>query len=284
MYYCNVFDLKSKYKPQGDQPTAIEALTKNLKAGKRFQTLLGVTESCKTFVTANVIANINKPTLIIAHNKTLAAQLYQEYRDFFPNNAVEYFVSYYDYYQPESYIPSTDTYIEKDADINEEIDKMRLSTTASILSRKDVIVVASVSCIYNIGSPIEYAKQIIRIKGGMKMRLSDLLFRLNELHYNRNDFDFKRGTYRVKGDTVDIFPAYTDFAIRLEILENIVISIKFFDPVSGRFLTTSNTSTHTKAEKDFSNTITNTDEITILPAKHYVAPKDRMQKAIQEAI
>ncbi len=284
-----MFKLKSKYKPTGDQPKVIDTLTKNFLNNKRNQTLLGVTGSGKTFVTANIIANLNKPTLVIAHNKTLAAQLYQEYREFFPNNAVEYFVSYYDYYQPESYIPSTDTYIEKDSNINEEIDKMRLSTTASLLSRNDVIVIASVSCIYNIGSSIEYAKQIIRLKTGMIFRFNDLLSRLNSLHYDRNDFDFKRGTYRVKGDTIDVYPAYQSFAIRIELLENKITSIKHFDPITGAFLyyntigDIKNKAKLTKAEEDFIKSDTQQQyETTILPAKHYVAPKENYKKAIQQ--
>ena len=188
-----MFQLQSTYKPAGGQPDAIQKLIDGVKKGDDEQTLLGVTGSGKTFVVANLIQEVQKPTLIISHNKTLAAQLYQEFRDFFPNNAVEYFVSYYDYYQPESYLPATDTYIEKDSDINEEIDRLRLSTTASLITRKDVIVVASVSCIYNLGSPIEYMKQIVELAKGMKIRLQDILLRLNQLYYERNDIDFQRG-------------------------------------------------------------------------------------------
>ncbi|MFZ2664283.1 MAG: DEAD/DEAH box helicase family protein, partial [Patescibacteria group bacterium] len=194
-----MFKIQSPFKPTGDQPQAIEKLTKNLEKGKNDQVLLGVTGSGKTFVMANVIKNIKKPTLVVSHNKTLAAQLYQEFREFFPNNAVEYFVSYYDYYQPESYIPSTDTYIEKDSAINEKIDKLRLSATTSLMTRKDVIVVSSVSCIYNLGSPAEYSKVAIELRKGMKLRLNDLLIRLSQTHYERADYDFKRGTYRVVG-------------------------------------------------------------------------------------
>lgn len=277
------FELVSPYKPTGDQPKAIEALLNDFKR-KQYNTLLGVTGSGKTFVTANIIASLNKPTLIIAHNKTLAAQLYQEYRDFFPNNAVEFFVSYYDYYQPESYIPSTDTYIEKDADINEEIDRLRLSATASLLSRKDVIVISSVSCIYNLGSPVEYAKQMIRLKSGMKIKFNDLLFRLSELQYNRNDLDFQRGSYRLKGDTIDIYPANQSFAIRIELLEDIIGNIKYFDPITGEYLTDKNKYREnlTKAQEDFVKSHdTQASETIILPAKHYVASKDNQSKAIQ---
>src|SRR3989344_4925156 len=194
-----MFKLKSPFKPTGDQPAAIKQLIDGINSGIKNQVLLGVTGSGKTFTLANVIQNTNRPALVVSHNKTLAAQLYQEFRDFFPENAVEYFVSYYDYFQPESYIPQTDTYIEKDADINEEIDKLRLSTTNSLITRKDVIVVASVSCIYNLGSPEEYLKTSIELKKGMKLRLNDLLKRLSIIYYTRSDFEFKRGTYRIRG-------------------------------------------------------------------------------------
>lgn len=291
----NHFKLKSSYKPTGGQPFAIEQLTNNLKNEISDQTLLGVTGSGKTFVMANVIEEIQKPTLIISHNKTLAAQLYQEFRDFFPNNAVEYFVSYYDYYQPESYLPATDTYIEKDSDINEEIDKLRLSTTASLLTRNDVIVVASVSCIYNLGSPIEYQRQIIKIINGMKLRQSDLLQRLTQLYYERNDYDFKRGTFRVKGDTVDIHPAYQHYAIRVEFIGDKVQSIKYFDPVSGEYLIPSEINVRnesglltgeiaklTKAQEDFGkDRIDKNETVVIYPAKHYVAPEERYEEAIK---
>ncbi|HQK41554.1 MAG TPA: DEAD/DEAH box helicase family protein, partial [bacterium] len=212
-----MFKLVSTFNPTGDQPQAIEKLTENIKSGLKDQVLLGVTGSGKTFVMANVIKNLNKPALVISHNKTLAAQLYQEFRDFFPENAVEYFVSYYDYYQPESYIPSTDTYIEKDSAINEKIDKLRLSATTSLMTRKDVIVVSSVSCIYNLGSPVEYSKVAIELRTGMKLRKNDLLKRLEQTYYERSDYDFKRGTYRVVGEIIDVFPAYQDKGLRLEI-------------------------------------------------------------------
>ncbi len=202
-----MFELKADFKPTGDQPQAVEKLTGNLKDGTKHQVLLGVTGSGKTFTIANVIEKIQRPTLVLSHNKTLAAQLFQEFKEFFPKNAVEYFVSYYDYYQPESYLPATDTYIEKDADINEQIDRLRLSATTSLMTRKDVLVVSSVSCIYNLGSPAEYSKFAVELRKGMKLRLRDLLKRLNQIYYERSEFDFVRGTYRVRGDVVDIYPA-----------------------------------------------------------------------------
>lgn len=210
-----MFKLKSTYKPTGDQPQAIEKLIANLKSGASDQVLLGVTGSGKTFTMANVIAACQKPTLIISHNKTLAAQLYQEFKDYFPNNAVSYFVSYYDYYQPEAYIPQTDTYIEKETDINEEIDKLRLAATANLLTRKDVIVIASVSCIYNLGSPAEYQKNILPLAVNQTISRRDLLSRLNTLQYVRSDFDFRRSTFRIRGETIDIYPAYEDTSIRI---------------------------------------------------------------------
>src|SRR5476651_2902653 len=216
------FKLVSDFKPTGDQPQAIEKLTQGLKENKENQVLLGVTGSGKTFTMANVIQNVQRPTLIISHNKTLAGQLYQEFRDFFPNNAVSYFVSYYDYYQPEAYIPSSDTYIEKETQINEEIEKLRLAATTSLMTRKDVIVVASVSAIYNLGSPVEYGNAILELKAGMKASLEQILKILNKIYYQRNDIDFKRGNFRLNGDTLDIFPAYKDSAIRVEFLGNFV--------------------------------------------------------------
>lgn len=281
-----MFKLHSSYKPAGGQPKAIDELEKSLIAGNKEQTLLGVTGSGKTFVVANLIEKIQKPTLIISHNKTLAGQLFQEFREFFPENAVEYFVSYYDYYQPESYLPATDTYIEKDADINEEIDKLRLSTTASLITRKDVIVVASVSCIYNLGSPIEYTKQIIELRAGMKFRLQDLLLRLNDLYYERNDFDFKRGTYRLKGDTLDVYPAYQNFCIRIDMLGDKISGIRYFDPVSGEYMTKGQAFVNTKltkAQEDFVKShIIQTEQTIIYPAKHYVAPEERFDDAIKD--
>ena len=200
------FKLHSEYKPTGDQPQAIEELVKGFKEGDQFQTLLGVTGSGKTFTMANVIEKLNKPTLIIAHNKTLAAQLYGEFKEFFPENAVEYFVSYYDYYQPEAYVPSSDTYIEKDSSINDEIDKLRHSATAALTERRDVIIVASVSCIYGLGSPIDYQNMTVSLRPGMMKDRDEVIKKLVEIQYARNDMDFKRGTFRVRGDVLEIFP------------------------------------------------------------------------------
>ncbi len=245
------FKLKSNFQPTGDQPRAIEQLTKSIQKKNDHQVLLGVTGSGKTFTMANVIQNIQKPTLIISHNKTLAAQLYQEFRDFFPENAVSYFVSYYDYYQPEAYVPTTDTYIEKEAEINEEIDKLRLSATTNLLTRKDVIVVASVSCIYNLGSPVEYGKFVLELVAGMKITQRDILVRLSDLQYERNDYDFKRGTYRVRGGSIELLPAYMDTGIRMELGTNTLDSVHEFDPLTGEIIQVMN-------------------KMVIYPAKHYM--------------
>lgn len=287
-----MFEVKSSFQPTGDQPQAIEKLTKNILEKSTDQVLLGVTGSGKTFSVAKVIENVQKPTLIISHNKTLAAQLYQEFKEFFPNNAVEYFVSYYDYYQPESYIPQTDTYIEKDADINEEIDKLRLSATNSLITRKDVIVVSSVSCIYNLGSPVEYSKTSIELKKGMKSRLSDLLKRLADLYYDRSDFEFKRGTYRVRGESVDIYPSYQDFAVHIEILEDKVIDIFHFDPLTGDKIDRSmlpgvrrgsHTQSVTQDEQAYlEHRMVEGDFTIIFPSKHYITAKDRREDAIKQ--
>ncbi len=244
------FKLNSNFKPTGDQPAAIEKLTENIKKGLNNQVLLGVTGSGKTFTMANVIQNINRPTLVISHNKTLAGQLYQEFREFFPDNAVSYFVSYYDFYQPEAYIPQTDTYIEKEAEINEEIDKLRLSATANLLTRNDVIVVASVSCIYNIGSPVEYGKFVLELKKGVKVNLRDIMLRLTDLQYSRSDYDFKRGTFRVRGNSIDLMPAYLDQGLRIEVGDYIT-GMYEFDPLTG-------------------DATTNLDSTVIYPAKHYM--------------
>ncbi len=227
------FQLTSNFKPAGDQPQAIANLTKNVEQGTKQQVLLGVTGSGKTYTMASVIQNIQKPTLIISHNKTLAGQLYQEFREFFPNNAVCYFVSYYDYYQPEAYIPTTDTYIEKEAEINEEIDKLRLSATTNLLTRKDVIVVASVSCIYNIGSPVEYGKFILELKPGMKVEQRNIMVRLADLQYERYEFGFKRGTFRVRGESIDLFPSYQDYGIRIDIENGKLKKLEEFDVTTG---------------------------------------------------
>ena len=204
-----IFKLHAPYQPTGDQPQAIEELVKGFKEGNQFETLLGVTGSGKTFTMANVIAQLNKPTLIISHNKTLAAQLYGEFKEFFPENAVEYFVSYYDYYQPEAYVPSTDTYIEKDSSINDEIDKLRHSATAALSERSDVIIVASVSCIYGLGSPIDYKEMVISLRPGMIKDRDEVIHKLIDIQYTRNDMDFKRGSFRVRGDVLEIYPAYS---------------------------------------------------------------------------
>ena len=287
-----VFKLKSTYSPTGDQPQAIEKLTKWVQEGNVHQTLLGVTGSGKTFTVANLIQNVQKPTLIMSHNKTLAAQLYQEFKEYFPQNAVEYFVSYYDYYQPESYIPQTDTYIEKDADINEEIDKLRLSATTSLMTRKDVIVVASVSCIYNLGSPAEYSKVALELRAGMKIRTVDLLTRLTQIYYERNEFEFKRGTFRVRGDVVDVYPAYVDYGVRLEVLDDVLIAIDFFDPISGDALTYeglpverrgSHTKAQTQDEDDFVKLQARQGGfVMIYPAKHYVTNEEKREDGIKQ--
>lgn len=263
-----MFTLKSTYKPTGDQPEAIKQLVAGLEQGEAGQVLLGVTGSGKTFTVANVIQKVQKPTLIISHNKTLAAQLYQEFREFFPDNAVEYFVSYYDYYQPESYIPSTDTYIEKDSNINEKIDKLRLSATTSLMTRKDVIVVSSVSCIYNLGSPAEYSKVALDLRTGMKIRLVDLIKRLSQIYYERSDYDFSRGTYRVTGDIVDVYLAYEDYAIRLEVFDGTLMTISYFDPLTGDSLDYD----QKRREEVYS----------IFPAKHYVAQEELRPVAVEQ--
>jgi excinuclease ABC subunit B len=287
-----MFKLKSSFKPTGDQPAAIDTLKNGINNGTKDQVLLGVTGSGKTFAIANVIKEVNRPTLVISHNKTLAAQLYQEFRDFFPDNAVEYFVSYYDYYQPESYIPSTDTYIEKDADINEQIDKLRLSATTSLMTRSDVVIVSSVSCIYNLGSPAEYSKWALELKTGMKLRVTDLLTRLSQIYYDRSEIDFKRGTYRVRGDNVDIYPAYLDYAVRLEIFDNILSSINYFDPLTGNNIDfsgqpfqrrESSSKKLTQDPKDFmEHRMKEGDFVMIYPAKHYVAPEENRDQAFMQ--
>jgi len=252
-----MFKLKSDFQPTGDQPQAIDGIVQNIKNGLKNQVLLGVTGSGKTFTIANVIQKLQMPALIISHNKTLAGQLYQEFRDFFPENAVSYFVSYYDYYQPEAYMPSTDTYIEKEAQINELIDKLRLKSTTNLLTRKDVIVVASVSCIYNIGSPREYGNFILEIKVGQQINFNEIFARLAQLQYERNEFDFKRGTFRVRGDKIDIYPAYEDVAVRINTDEKRMITdITNFEPLSGKQIS--------NLKFKISNSIV------IYPAKHFM--------------
>ena len=258
------FNLVSKYKPAGDQPQAIEEITEGFKEGLKNQVLLGVTGSGKTFTMANIIQNLKKPTLVIAHNKTLAAQLCNEFREFFPNNRVEYFVSYYDYYQPEAYIVSTDTYIEKDMAINDEIDKLRASATASILERDDVIIVASVSCIYGLGNPEEYYNLHIAIRQGDMVDRDEFIARLIDIQYTRNDIDFKRSTFRVKGDTVDIFPAsQSSLAVRVQFFGDEVEKIYDFDPTTG-------------------NLINELKMVAIYPATHYAVGRARMEKALEQ--
>ena len=260
----SIFKLHSEYQPTVDQPQAIEDLVKGFKEGNQFQTLLGVTGSGKTFTMANVIAALNKPTLIISHNKTLAAQLYGEFKEFFPENAVEYFVSYYDYYQPEAYVPSTDTYIAKDSSINDEIDKLRHSATASLTERKDVIVVSSVSCIYGLGSPIDYQNMTLSIRPGMMKDRDEVLRKLVDIQYDRNDMDFHRGTFRVHGDVVEVFPAAaTDTAIRIEFFGDEIDRISEIDVLTGKI----------KCDME---------HIVIFPASHYVVENEKLLKAIKD--
>ena len=257
------FQLESAFKPTGDQPAAIKQLTESFKKNEKFQTLLGVTGSGKTFAMANVIQNLGKKTLILAPNKTLAAQLFSEFKEFFPNNAVEYFVSYYDYYQPEAYVPGSDTYIEKDSAINDEIEKLRHSTTRSLFAREDVIVVASVSCIYGIGAPDEYFGQRIMLFVQDKIERDDLLKRLVEIQYQRNDVDFHRGTFRVRGDIVEVFPAYEDSqVVRIEFFDDVVDGIFIVDPLRGKVIQPLN-------------------RVDIYPKSHYVVSKDKMKSAIE---
>ena len=257
------FELVSQYKPTGDQPKAIKELVEGFKKGNQFETLLGVTGSGKTFTMANVIAQLNKPTLILAHNKTLAAQLYGEFKEFFPNNAVEYFVSYYDYYQPEAYVPSTDTYIEKDSAINDEIDKLRHSATMALIERRDVIIVSSVSCIYGLGDPIDYKNMVISLRPGTIRDRDDIIHKLIEIQYDRNDMDFKRGTFRVRGENLEIFPAsYTDSAVRVEFFDDEIERITEIDTLTGEV----------KRELE---------HVAIFPNSHYVIPPERMEGAIK---
>ena len=255
------FKLHSEYKPTGDQPQAIDALVQGFKDGNQFQTLLGVTGSGKTFAMANIIEKLNKPTLIIAHNKTLAAQLYGEFKEFFPENAVEYFVSYYDYYQPEAYVPSTDTYIAKDSSINEEIDKLRLSATASLVERKDVIVISSVSCIYGLGSPVDYKNMMISLRPGMIKDRDQVIRELINIQYDRNEMDFKRGTFRVRGDIVEIIPAnFSDLAIRVEFFGDEIDRITEVDVLTGEIKS-------------------RLEHVAIFPASHYVMPQEKIELA-----
>lgn len=255
------FKLISAFKPEGDQPEAIRRLSEGLRSGQKYQTLLGVTGSGKTFTMANVIAAAGKPALIISHNKTLAAQLYSEFKEFFPHNAVEYFVSYYDYYQPEAYIPHSDIFIEKDSSINEDIDRLRLSATSSLMSRDDVIIVASVSCIYGLGSPEEYGEMLAFFEEGQEIARDQILKKLIAIHYERNDYDFSRSTFRVRGDTVEVFPAYTKTAYRIEQFGDRIEHIYEIDPLTG-------------------NVLNHVKKVGIYPAKHFVTTPERLESAI----
>ena len=257
-----IFKLKIPFSPRGDQPKAIRELTEGIKKGYRFQTLLGVTGSGKTYTIAHVIANVEKPTLVISHNKTLAAQLYAEFREFFPENAVEYFVSYYDYYQPEAYVPQTDTYIEKDASINDEIDRLRLKATSALLSRRDVIIVASVSCIYGLGSPEEWEEITLKLEKGKEYRRHFILERLIQMQYERNEYEFRRGIFRIRGDILDVFPAYEEKAIRVEFWGEEIENIKEIAPLTGK-------------------TITELERVIVYPAKHFVTTEERLKTAIK---
>src|SRR5271154_5348423 len=256
-----LFKLSSDYKPTGDQPQAIETLVGSIAAGNRYQTLLGVTGSGKTFTMANVIARAERPTLIISHNKTLAAQLYSEFKNFFPENAVEYFVSYYDYYQPEAYVPSSDTYIDKDSSINEEIERMRMAATSSLVSRRDVIVVASVSCIYGLGSPEEYTEMRIPLRRGAPLGRNAFLERLVDNLYERNDFELKQGRFRVRGDVVDVMPAYLEHGLRVEFFGDRVDRLSELDPLTGAVLR-------------------ELDHFDLYPANQYVTTRGKLEPAI----
>ncbi len=256
------FKLVSDYEPQGDQPEAIERLTESMLSGNKFQTLLGVTGSGKTFTVANVIERVNRPVLVMSHNKTLAAQLYSELKQFFPHNAVEYFVSYYDYYQPEAYIPQTDTYIEKDSSINEEIERLRLSTTSALMSRRDVIVVASVSCIYGLGSPDDYLEMMVGVEGGQQIRRDDFLTKLVDMQYTRNEYEFGRGMFRVRGDVVEVFPTYEEEPVRIEFFGDEIERVERIDPLTGR------------AQEGL-------QQYFLYPAKHFVTPYHKIEKAMK---
>src|SRR5687767_12421484 len=257
----NQFHVVSEFNPQGDQPQAIDKLAQGLREGKKFQNLMGVTGSGKTFTMAHTIARVNRPTLVISHNKTLAAQLYEEFKDLFPRNAVGYFVSYYDYYQPEAYIPQRDIYIEKDASRNDDLDRLRLSATSNLVSRNDVLLVASVSCIFGLGSPIDYKKSVLPIRKGVETDRDDMLRKLIDLQYSRNDMDFQRATFRVRGDVVELHPSYEEFAYRIEFFGDEIVNIDAINPLTGELL---------KSE----------DQIFIYPAVHYVMPEDRVHSAV----
>jgi excinuclease ABC subunit B len=256
------FNLVSDFELAGDQPRAIAELVEGLERGDPHQVLLGVTGSGKTFTMAQVIARVNRPALVMVHNKTLAAQLFQEFRRFFPDNAVEYFVSYYDYYQPEAYVPATDSYIEKEATINDEIDRMRLSATRSLFERRDVIIVASVSCIYGLGSPEAYYGMLLPLEQGQRIDRDQVLRKLVEIQYERNDHDFTRGTFRVRGDIVEVYPSYEEQGLRIELFGDEVDALTSFDPLTGK-------------------TIRRHDKIAVYPKSHFVAPRDRTKRAVE---
>ncbi len=255
------FQLVSPFEPAGDQPQAIEALVSGLKEGRRDQVLMGVTGSGKTFTMANVVQQLQRPTLVLSHNKTLAAQLYSEFKEFFPHNAVHYFVSYYDYYQPEAYIPQRDIYIEKDASINQEIDRLRLASTSALVSRRDVIIVASVSCIYGLGSPDDYKAMMIHLNRGMTVDRDQLLMKLVDVQYERNDVEFARSKFRVRGDCVELWPSYEEFALRIEFWGDEVEQLSIINPTSGE-------------------TVRHEQELYIYPAKHFVMPEERIAAAV----
>src|SRR6266481_1447874 len=256
------FQVVSPFQPQGDQPQAIEKLARGALDGKPFQTLLGVTGSGKTFTMAYTIARVQRPTLVISHNKTLAAQLYEEFKDLFPHNAVGYFVSYYDYYQPEAYIPQRDIYIEKDASRNDDLDRLRLAATSNLVSRNDVLLVASVSCIFGLGSPVEYKKSVLPIRKGVETDRDEMLRKLIDLQYSRNDIDFKRSTFRVRGDVVEVHPSYEEFAYRIEFFGDQITTIHAINPLTGELLR-------------------DEDQIFIYPAVHYVMPVERVADAVK---
>src|SRR4030081_3097335 len=256
------FRLRSSYQPRGDQPAAIEQLVRGIDAGDKHQVLLGVTGSGKTFTMAKVIEAVNRPALVLAHNKTLAAQLYHEFKNFFPDNAVEYFVSYYDFYQPEAYVPSADVYIEKEATINDELDKLRMSATRSLFERRDVIIVASVSCIYGLGSPEAYYGMLLPLERGQRIKREEILRKLVEIQYERNDHDFNRGTFRVRGDIVEVIPSYEEQGLRIELFGDEVDELASFDPLTGK-------------------TLRKHDKIAVYPKSHFVAPRDRTKRAVE---
>src|SRR3982751_4456707 len=256
-----VFDLQAPFEPAGDQPKAIAELSRGLERGDRFQTLLGVTGSGKTMTMANVIKDHGRPTLVLSHNKTLAAQLYGELKSFLPHNAVEYFISYYDYYQPEAYVPTTDTYIEKDASINEDIDRLRLRATSSLMERDDVVIVATVSAIYGLGDPVEYRAQMVTLAKGQKIPRDDILRSLVNIQYSRNDVAFERGTFRVRGDTVEILPAYEEQAVRVEMWGDEIERITKINPLTG-------------------DTIAKLEKAAIYPAKHFVTSRPTIERAV----